>query len=336
MDALTFLKGLPAILGAAGFFAYLWVGQARIGGDLLKTIVEKLRAAPNLPVDDYSSLTPARIGRLVESDARVREAVNDQDLRLLRLLIVLQHGLTVVVLLVCAALVGLGIWLITRPDALAVVPNPPAPVADQAHGLLVDLDPVIVEWSSGGSEERISVFLENVESSSRSTKKVVSSNARSVTFLPDEFRGVLAERGYRKRNRIRSVVEWSIGTKQSETRDLLVGIQASLMLNGRLITPTEDRPIHTLMATIDDSTEFMPSNYCFSGALAGWTESNPIVIALKSCNSKGSYEVMIPELETLNWDRSAGFVYFGPDDSKIVRTCITGQPKGAAARCDWR
>jgi hypothetical protein len=32
MDALTFLKSLPAVLGVVGFFAYLWAGQYRIGG----------------------------------------------------------------------------------------------------------------------------------------------------------------------------------------------------------------------------------------------------------------------------------------------------------------
>lgn len=45
VDAFVFLKGMPAVLGIAGFFVYLWAGQYRIGGDLMKGVVEKLRAA---------------------------------------------------------------------------------------------------------------------------------------------------------------------------------------------------------------------------------------------------------------------------------------------------
>lgn len=45
MDAFVFLKGLPAVLGIVGFFVYLWAGQYRIGGDLMKGVVDKLRAA---------------------------------------------------------------------------------------------------------------------------------------------------------------------------------------------------------------------------------------------------------------------------------------------------
>jgi hypothetical protein len=336
MDALVFLEGLPAALGIAGFFAYIWYGQARIGGDLLSSIVQKLRAAPNLSVEDYSGLTPARIGRLVETDARVRDAVNDQDRSLLRLLIILQHIMTALVLVACAALVSISIWLVTRPEPLTIAPHPPAPLAERANGALVDLDPIAVEWTSSGTEERVSVFLENVESGGRSVKKTVSSNVRRVVFQPDELRGVLTERRHRRMNRVRSVIEWSGGTKESEAQDLFVGVRITLMLNGRLITPSENRPINTLIATIDDSTEFMPQDYCFTGALAGWSRSgSSLVIALKSCNSKGSYEVQIPELDNVDWNRQAGFVYFGPDDPRLVRTCITGQPKGATVRCDW-
>src|SRR5882724_1248584 len=103
VDAFVFLKGMPAVLGIAGFFVYLWAGQYRIGGDLMKGVVEKLRAAPNVDIKDYASLTPARIGQLIERDVAVRGAVNDQDVRLIRLIVILHNAVTVIVLLVCAA-----------------------------------------------------------------------------------------------------------------------------------------------------------------------------------------------------------------------------------------
>lgn len=69
MDVTTFLSGLPAILGIVGFFAYLWAGQYRIGGQLMTSIVEKLRAAANLNTENLASLTPARIEKLMREDA---------------------------------------------------------------------------------------------------------------------------------------------------------------------------------------------------------------------------------------------------------------------------
>lgn len=46
MSIMSFLSGLPAMLGIAGFFAYLWFGRSKIGGDILKEIVGKLRTNP--------------------------------------------------------------------------------------------------------------------------------------------------------------------------------------------------------------------------------------------------------------------------------------------------
>src|SRR5436305_201038 len=111
MDVYAFLKSLPAVLGIAGFFAYLWFGQTRIGGELLKSIVEKLRADLHLDIKQYGQLTPARISRLVKSDERMRNIINEGDRKLLRLLIIFQYLLTGLVLIVCALLIGISAWL---------------------------------------------------------------------------------------------------------------------------------------------------------------------------------------------------------------------------------
>jgi hypothetical protein len=321
-----FLAGLPGILGVAGFFAYIWVGQSRIGGEIFKQIVAKLRTDPNLDVAKYSSLTPAKIGRLIKSDSRVRRNVNEQDQKLLRLLIILQHILTVVVLLACAGLVALSIWLISRPEPLSVSAGAPQAVAADAKGALVDLDPISVQWTSSGKDETVSVFLENVDSGARTKKKTVSSNVRSVRFESSEVSAVATSRTFHGANRIRSVVEWSAGTSVSATQDLLVGVEIELLLNGRLVTPAgKDRTIHTMFATFDQSTEHLPPNYCFSADLVGRANSGvPLVIPLHSCNNNG--EVQIKGLDQVDWNKSVGLVYGGPDDPRIVRTEVSGKP----------
>jgi len=323
MGVYQFLAGLPALLGVAGFFAYLWAGQSRVGGEIFKQIVAKLRTAPNLDITQYSSLTPARIGKLIESDSRVRDVVNEQDRKLLTLLIIFQHALTVIVLLVCAGLIAVSVWLVARPQPLSVAVGPPTAVEKDAGGLLVDTDPVMVQWSATGRAEPVSVYLENVDAGSKTAKKELSSDIRSIVFKSAELAKVAVNRGYHQSNRIRSVVEWSTNRSVSEVKNLLVGIDVELMLNGHLIMPNgKERTIHTLMASIDQATASLPADYCFSGDLVGWTSSNPIVIPLRSCNS--DTEVVIPGLETIDWNRRVGFVYHGQDDSRIVRAHVSG------------
>lgn len=327
MGVYGFLSSLPAVVGVAGFFAYLWAGQSRIGGELFKQIVAKLRAAPNLDVAQYATLTPAKIGKLVQSDSKVRDVVNEQDQKLLRLLIIFQHVLTVIVLFVCAGLIGLSVWLVMRPAPLAVVVKAPSAVLSDSRGLLVDLDPITVEWASTGKDEPVSVFLENVDDNRRTEKKTVSSDVRSVSFQAADLASVATLRGYHKINRIRSVVEWSANRSVSETKELIVGIEVQLLLFERLIAPKgKPRTIHTLLATIDDSTDGFPQNYCFNTDFVGWTKSSALVIPLRSCNNG---EVQIPGLSGVDWSRHVGLVYNGPDDPRIVRTKISGVPNSS-------
>ena len=119
---------------------------------------------------------------------------------------------------------------------------------------------------------------------------------------------------------------------QSEVVDLLVGIRVQLMLGGKLITPGGSQTVNTLMATIDESTEFMPDNYCFQTDFVGWTKTSPFVGGLKSCNQVRHVDV--PWLADIDWSRHVGLVFDAPDDRRIVRTCISGQPPPAIDDCD--
>lgn len=325
MSVMSFLSGLPALLGIAGFFAYLWVGQSKIGGEILKDIVRKLRTNPNLDLRAYGELSPAKLGKIVESDTRVRDAVNDQDQRLLRLLIVFQHSLTAVVLVVSAALVGLSVWLFTRPQPLSVFAKPPSAVNKEAEGLLVDLDPIAVQWQSEGVPEPVTVFLENVDTAAQTEKRTVAADIREVVFSPAQVHAVASDRSYRHKNRIRSVIEWSKGKSVSQPMDLLVGLDVELALYGKLISASrKQNVIHTLVATIDDSTATIPTDYCFSVDLVGRSQTSPVVIPLKSCNA--DTEVSIPALKTRDWRRYPSLVYNSPDDRRTVRTHVSGHP----------
>jgi hypothetical protein len=325
MSIISFLGGLPALLGIAGFFAYLWVGQAKIGGGILKDIVGKLRTNPNLDLKAYGDLSPAKLGKIVDSDASVRDAVNDQDQKLLRLLIIFQHSLTVIVLLVSAALVALSVWLFTRPQPLSVLAKPPSAVNRDAEGLLVDLDPIDVEWQSQGVPESVTVYLENVDTEARSEKRTLGADIRNVVFTPEQVRAVATDRVYHHKNRVRTVVEWSKGRSTSQPIDLLVGIDVELALYGRLITPSgKAGVIHTMVATIDESTATLPIDYCFTADLVGRSKTSAFVIPLRSCNA--DTQVSIPGLNTLDWQRPLGLIYNAPDDRRIVRTHVSGHP----------
>ena len=127
MDVSSFLKALPGVLGLATFLTFIWPGKARISGEIFTSIVKKLRAAPNVHIDDYERLTPAKIVKLFESDRRVQGAINDKEIQFLRLLVILQQAREALVLLTCAALIGLSLWLLRRPQP----PDHDAPLAGQ-------------------------------------------------------------------------------------------------------------------------------------------------------------------------------------------------------------
>jgi hypothetical protein len=103
---------------------------------------------------------------------------------------------------------------------------------------------------------------------------------------------------------------------------LLYGWTVSHLIGGTLITPQGSRSINTLVATIDDSTEQMPRDYCFAVDFAGWSRSGSALVApLKSCNSKS--EVTLPFLQQVEWNRQPGLVLNEPlPDRPIARLCI--------------
>lgn len=114
MDVSSFLKAVPGALGVAGLLTYIWPGQAQFTGEIFKTVVKKLRAAPNVHIQNYDRLTPDDIVRLIDSDSRVRAALSEREIGVIRLLATLQHTRRALVLIVCSALIGVSAWLLLR------------------------------------------------------------------------------------------------------------------------------------------------------------------------------------------------------------------------------
>lgn len=273
-------------------------------------------------------MSPAKVGNLIKADESVRSAVNEDDGKLLRLLIFLQHILTGLVLLVSASLIACSIWLLTRPQPLSVIVKPPLSNDAQTENLLVDLFPVKVEWTSSGLDEKVSVYLENVEGGRRTPKKSVSSDVRGVVFQGDEVVQAAMLRGYKQQNEIRAVVEWRNGSSRSEPKAMTVGITVALNLFGKLIEHGEERPepFHTLFALIDQSTSALPADYRFNGDLVGMMKTGkPFVMPLSSSNDDGSVTIRDPD--KIDWFKPLSFVYSGPDDPRIVKTIVSGRPE---------
>jgi hypothetical protein len=322
----AFLQALPAVLGIIGFFVYLWAGQQRIGGEIFSKIVDRLRQSPNIDLQAYGSMTPAKLRHLIAADEKIKSLVNDQDREILKLLIQTQSRTTAVVFFICAALVALGVWLVRtdplRPKPLQINQIRIEPIEEKAKGLLLDLDPLQVSWRADGDEEIVSVLLENIGTGKKTARKSVIGSARTVKFAADDLLPLLEDRSYRGANRIRAVIETPRSTFSSTDVDLLVGIEISLMIGGTLVAPgREEREINTLFATIDDSTEEMPRDYCFNGDFVALDFSNiPIVQPLRSCNSDG--EIKLSKVSEIDWNRPHGFIYHGPDDPRLVRSHV--------------
>lgn len=336
MGIYQFLASLPAILGLAGAVTYFWVGHARIGGEMLKGIVQRLRTHPNIDVAQYGALTPAKLKALLATDKHLRGAVNEGDTKLLLWLIILQYMLITLILLVCTAMVGSSVWLYIRPEPFSVTQSGVKAVIPEAQGVLVDLDPLQVDWTFRGTDQMVSVFLENVDTGDRTQKKSLLASARSTQFSPTDLIPLLRNRDYGSKNRVRSVIEWNSGNATSDPQDLAVGIDVELMLYGRLLTPDgKTRDINTLFATIDGSTQNMPHDYRFRGDFVGRNSSGqPVIVPLESDNLDG--EVTIPNLDQIDWTSPCKFLYDGPDRLEIVRTNVTGKgpfvSKGTATR----
>src|SRR5205823_5081295 len=109
--------------------------------------------------------------RVLTGDQTLRQLIGEQDFLLLKQTLQQQFVVSLAVYVLAAALCALSIVLFLRhesakkqlklSDISLTDPN------GASNGIEVDLDPLDVKWSSSGEPEDIKVYLENVQTSTR-------------------------------------------------------------------------------------------------------------------------------------------------------------------------
>ena len=107
---------------------------------------------------------------------------------------------------------GFGVWLLTffflfakHSRSLSINQNGPESILREAGGLLVDIDPIRLQWTATGKEEMVNLFLENVDSQKGSPRKRVPSNVHSVEFDRGEVLSVATNRRFHGKKRSSAV-----------------------------------------------------------------------------------------------------------------------------------
>ncbi len=338
MTLLHFFQSLPAVLGVTVFFVFLWVGQSRRWGNNFQDIISRLRNNPTLDVASYKKLSPLTALYVLSKDAEVKAEVNNQDYKLLKLLSVFQAALIVLVFVICAGMVLYSVSVFRedmfRPKPLVIEGIEFKAIEAQADGLLVDLDPIRVVWESRGEEMEVSVLLENIDTKSRTRRKITISSRRFVDFEPKDLRNILHNRNYKGKNRIRALLETSNDTFDSGIVSIFVGLQVKLVVQFLLVQPgKDDRRINLLNASINGWTQKLLSSrpngileqYCLKGIFFSKQKSGAeMAQTVDSCKKMSDIrgEVTLNWIDRIDWRKPYRFEYHGPDDPRLVRTQV--------------
>jgi hypothetical protein len=109
----TFLSGLPALLGLAGFVLYqvLWANKA--GDEVSRRIIDKIRIGATGDRLDQR-LTPRQVARLVEQQQKLRHSVGEHDFHLLKQALTQQFVLTVITYVLTLGFCGWSVYLFVQ------------------------------------------------------------------------------------------------------------------------------------------------------------------------------------------------------------------------------
>src|SRR5262249_45958176 len=97
MSTLTFLAGLPAILGLVGFVIYSLLRNQLVGGQITRDILAKVRVANPATLPPSGTLTKQQLFELLKSDAALKATVGGQDFLLLQQALRNEFIITVIV-----------------------------------------------------------------------------------------------------------------------------------------------------------------------------------------------------------------------------------------------
>ncbi len=310
----TFLASLPAILGLVGFVIYQLLRHNRAGDDIRKRIIDRLRVArPDTPVE-YSRLTPTQLQVKLTADGELSALVSKQDFRLLQQALKQRFVESLVVYGVTGVLFLGGVAMFVRTvltsNELALTDFHLESTAPEAHGLAVDLDTLAATWKSRGSAANLECFLENVQTLRRSEGIRTSSTEQRVLFSPDSYNRILLERERGKVNRVRVVCGDGKHSFVSQEFMLYVGIKVVVFYD-------PERKELLVTALIDNSS--IP-HYYFEAKVLIQKRGPTLDFASYGdamSTPKTTFTIAHPEELDL---RSTKIAYFGPDDSRIVRT----------------
>jgi hypothetical protein len=187
----SFLAALPAILGFAGFVLYQSLGTNRSGDEITRRIVDKLRKNAPSKVERDQRLTGSQLERLLARDQGLQRLIGEQDFALLRQALHQQFILSLTVysiaILFCALSVVLFVRQAQAKQKLQVDHWSVSSTDRNSGGVPVDLDNLHVSWRSSGEPEDTKLYLENIQTSSRTAPQIAPSSANSMEFLPDTY-----------------------------------------------------------------------------------------------------------------------------------------------------
>lgn len=314
MSSIAFLASLPAILALVGFVVFHVLKSRRAADPILVRIVEKLNADAPASAMRLEGLQARQIARLLERDQSLRQSVGEANIGLLRQVARQQHVQEIVVhcCIVVLFFLGLGGFLVVQlsPKVATMSGWSLRSTNPEANGLPVDTDTLELTWVAEGPAEDVTVCLENPQTGARSVDLRTRTSQQRIQFAREDYRNILLSRERAGSNRIRAVARTKNDAFYSAEFVLMVGIEI-------MILPVEDDKAVWVAALIDNSSI---NNYVFDGkGLVHRRDGqfDPFSFGDTFKNPKTIFPVAA--FDEMDW-ATAKFAYFGPDDSRIVRT----------------
>ena len=312
MQPYTFLASLPALLGFCGFIVYQILGSHGRGEPITQKIIDKLRREAPGAVKPDQRLAPAQVERLLKGNQRLQSVVGEQDFLLLQQALKQQFVISIVVYALMVLLCGFSAYLFVRQaQESKVLRIDGLALADEqvnAGQHLVDLDPIKALWRASGEQEDVQAYVENVQTGKRSDSLTAPSAQGAITFDPDSYRPVLAERSRGGKNRIRLVLQAKKASFKSDVKDLEVGVT--------ILTVLDDQARLDVAAMIDNSRI---SFYDFEAKIV--VPPRAAAHPYFTVGPKIPYQfrtVKVKKAGDFDWPQAKG-AYFGPDDPALVR-----------------
>jgi len=312
MSFYSFLASLPAILATLGLVTFLILRAREKGDPITARIVDRLRAEAPERFLGHDKLSAKQLSDLLRQDQQLRSTISAQDFSLIERALRQQFHISVVVYLICASLfligVGLFVYQMNRPKPLVIDNIHVASETLGADGLAVDVDPLLVTWSSSGDEQAIRVWIENADTGERSSTFSTYSGQSSLSISNTDYSEILSHRSRGKFNRVRVVFQANDSQFRSKETKLHVGITVLAVVYDNQVK---------IAAMIDNSAV---SFYRFEAKLVAWPERG-LEPAHFGGWITGVEDYSVENAADYNWS-TAKLAYLGPDDARLVRTEI--------------